>query len=410
MYTNLTHEFSSLKNGQKVFACASPFKLKFGGQLDQLACVFETFGELNAQRDNAILVHHALSSSSHIVSSDVNPTGGWWEKMVGPGLPIDTSRYFVICINNLGSCYGTTGPKSINPRTGKSYQADFPEIHMEDMVNAQCLVLDALKINVCHTVIGPSMGGMLSLTMAALYPHRMQRLLLIATPPKPYPVNIALRAIQKDAVRLDPAWQNGFYQHNPEQGFCLARQLGHMTYRNSVELNERFAQAKDKGCILEYLHYNSKKFVTSFDANSYLTLLTAMDNFDAFSPSLHMKSLKAKIRIISIDTDTLFPPYQQEELFGMMKALNLDVEFIKYNSTFGHDAFLVETEKTGAHIQELLQYKPALPSLKTVNFYNSRLHVPAPSLYRVFHHAHGSQLFSSRKNIRYIFNGMRKII
>lgn len=342
-------------DGSYRFTHYQPFRLEQGDELPELTLVYETYGKLNAAQNNIILIHHALSSNHHLASQPHNPEPGWWENMVGPGNPIDTRRYFVISINNLGSCFGSTGPTHINPLTQKPYQADFPSVTITDMVRSQKLLLDYLGIHRLHAVIGSSMGGMLALTWSVLYPETARHLISISSCYKSYPNAIAQRTLQRAIIQLDPAWNHGFYQSSNLPGFLLARQLGLLTYRHAKELNQRFTTKE----INQYLVYNAQKFVRRFDANAYLRLTEAMDRFNIArgytDPVEPLRRIRAKTLVISVTSDVLFLPEQQAELYALLQQANVPSQFITHSSDYGHDAFLVETAAFGQYIQHFIE-------------------------------------------------------
>lgn len=353
-----------LENGKHCFRLEQDFSFKLGGKISVLELVYETFGTLSASKDNVILIHHALSPDSHVTSTEEDKTKGWWQDMVGPGCPIDTNHYFVICINNLGSCFGSSGPASINPETGKPYRSDFPIVTIEDMVHSQYLLLQALEIPKLKAVMGNSMGGMLSLVWAMQYPETLEKLVLISSCYKAYPANIANRLIQKEIIELDPDFKKGFYQHNPIRGFKIARKFGHITYRNTKALNEKFLHDKkrsfDQASEIEtYLEYNATKFVEKFDCNSYLYLLRAMDLFDVTADYSDAKSAFSKVKVptlvVSVSSDVLYTPEQQYELYQQLKNAEVDATLIQHHSDYGHDAFLVEIDAMGKYIRPFLK-------------------------------------------------------
>ncbi len=353
-----------LANGKHYFRLEDEFSFKLGGKIKPLELVYETFGTLSASKDNVILIHHALSPNSHVTSTPEDETKGWWQDMVGPGCPIDTNHYFVICINNLGSCFGSSGPASMEPENGKTpYRTDFPIVTIEDMVHSQYLLLQALDITTLAAVVGNSMGGMLSLVWAMQYPETLKKLVLISSCYKAYPANIANRLIQKEIIELDPDFKKGFYTKNATRGFKIARKFAHVTYRNTKALNEKFLN--DKKLSLEhtseienYLEYNATKFVEKFDCNSYLYLLHAMDLFDVtagFSdPKLAFSKVKAPTLVVSVNSDVLYTPEQQYELYQQLEDAGVDVTFIQHHSDYGHDAFLVEIDAMGKYIHAFL--------------------------------------------------------
>jgi homoserine O-acetyltransferase len=322
------------------------FRFEQGGSINPLVLAYETYGQLNSARDNAILVHHALSADSHVAASDQNPAAGWWEGMVGPGKYLDTNRWFVICINNLGSCAGSSGPLSINPLTGRAYGPDFPAVTFVDMARSQKRLIDALGITELHAIIGSSMGAMLSVTWAALYPEHTRNLVSICSSARVYPANQANRMLQRDAICSDPNWNKGHYRDSSTlEGFRTARKIGLLTYRNSRELNQRFAGKTGRESIENYLQYNADKFVRRFDCNSYLRLLGAMDSYDLESNGRSLfdalGAVTARVLVIAVDSDVLFPPQQQRELFEAFRAAGVRADYIEHHSDHGHDAFLV---------------------------------------------------------------------
>ena len=334
------------------------------GSLDSPLIAYETLGDLNAARDNAVLVFTGLSPSAHIASSPADPSAGWWEDMVGPDKPIDTNRYFVICVNSLGSCFGSTGPASLNPTTGGHYRLDFPVLCVEDIANGGALVLDHLGVDVLHTLVGASMGGMTALAFAMQHPERSRGLLSISSAGRSLPFSIALRSLQREIIRTDPAWENGQYNlaKGPVGGMRLARKLGMITYRSAAEWSERFGREratqeppKDHpfGIDFEvesYLEAHANRFIGGFDANCYLYLSRAMDLFDAAD---HGGSLQQGLRrlrveralVIGVTSDFLFPLHQQEELATVLKSFVSNLEFKRLPSIQGHDSFLVDMDR-----------------------------------------------------------------
>lgn len=346
-------QIKELDKGVYQFQTAA-FEFENGQRISPLVLVFETYGELNKKRDNAILIEHALSTSSHVASHAKNRDPGWWEPMVGSQKPIDSDKYFIICSNNLGSCYGSLGPASLNPKTKKPYRRDFPEFTIKDIVNAQNLLLQALRVKQLQAVVGNSMGGMMALEWAISYPEFVQRLISVSSAYKAYPVSVATHEIQRKIIAMDPDWKEGFYEINPYVGFKLAREFGLLSYRNPNELNARFSQ---KNNLLQYLEYNARKFVKHFDANSYLYIFNAMDKFDVTKnypdPLTPFCNIKAQSLIISVTSDLLFPPQQQRELYEKLIAAKKIALLVEHDSNYGHDAFYAD--KTMAkHIREFL--------------------------------------------------------
>ncbi len=339
------------------------FIMRRGESLPKVTVAYESWGELSSTNDNAVLVFTGLSPSAHACSSDEDPDIGWWEYMIGPGKPIDTDRFYVVCVNSLGSCFGSTCANSINPKTGKPYSTDFPELTIEDIAKAGHHAMQELGIEHLCAVVGASMGGMSSLAYALQYPEEVDYLVTISGACRSMPLAIAMRSLQREIVRCDPDWKNGRYEldEEPRNGMVLARKLGLVTYRAAKEWNERFSRArvdpsrrsKDKfGIEFEvesYLDYNAHKFVENFDANSYLYLSRAMDLFDVAEHGGSVNAGLAKIHakktlVVGVDTDILFPIQQQEEIYYGIKNAGRDVQFERIESNKGHDAFLIDEE------------------------------------------------------------------
>jgi homoserine O-acetyltransferase/O-succinyltransferase len=353
------HTLCEFDDGRYELVSYDDFICDNGGVINPLVLVYETFGHLNAKKDNAIIVHHALSTHSHLTSTDKNPEKGWWQDMVGRGKTLDTDQYFIICINNLGSCFGSSGPASSNPQTSQLYGLDFPAITIADMVRSQKRLIDGLGITKLHVVLGSSMGAMLSITWLALYPDHASFLISISSCAQSYPANKANRMIQKEIIRLDPFWNNGCYTSSQSlTGFKTARKQGLLTYRNWVELNDRFLNREGNDTIEHYLDYNAEKFIQHFDCNSYLYLLGAMDNFDLSRGEKTLvdlfRPIDAKVLVVSVDSDILFTQSQQLALNSELSQAGVDVKFIEHHSSFGHDAFLVETQAFGQYIGDFI--------------------------------------------------------
>lgn len=339
----MDYQVTQKSSGVYEFQYFKPFDFKSGGQINPLTLAYKTYGKLSAGKDNAILIHHALSTDSHLVSDEQNPQTGWWEQVVGSGKAVDTDKFFVICINNLGSCFGSSGPASIHPQTHKPYRLDFPKVTIEDMVNSQQLLIARLGIKQLYAVIGNSMGAMLSLCWAIQFPDQVKRLISVSSCYRAFPVSTAYHIIQKEIICLDPEWQQGYYQKNPAMGLKIARKVGLVSYRDAQDLNLRFIENEN---IAEYLDYNANKLAVRFDANSYMYLLDAMDDFDVtrgFSDkSIPFKKISAKTLIISVDSDVLFPPMQQKELYEQFILAGHDAAFSQVHSNYGHDAFYAD--------------------------------------------------------------------
>ena len=348
----------------------SPFPMKRGGALHGARVAYETWGTLNAARDNAILVLTGLSPSAHMMSCEQDPTPGWWEGMAGPGKAIDSSRWFVICVNSLGSDKGSTCPASTNPATGEPYRLDFPELALEDVANAAHDVVRDLGIERLACLVGCSMGGMAALAYMLLHPGTVRAHVSVDTAPQAQPFAIAIRSLQREAIRLDPNWAGGNYDIHadgtryPDMGMSIARKLGVITYRSAMEWNGRFARirldaeqrAEQQAAqpfgfefqVESYLEGHARRFVRSFDPNSYLYLSRASDWFDIaeYGGGSVAEGLK-RIRIeralvIGVSTDILFPLEQQETIARGLEAAGAAVEFVALDSPQGHDAFLVD--------------------------------------------------------------------
>ena len=339
------------------------FLMYRGGTLPEVVVAYESWGKLSAMRDNAVLVFTGLSPTAHACSSAEDPLPGWWEYMIGPDKPIDTNRFYVVCVNSLGGCFGTTGPSSINPKSGKPYGFDFPELTIEDIAKAGHHAMQELGIDHLCAVIGSSMGGMTSLAYALQYPDEVDHLVTISSACRSLPLALAMRSIQREIVRCDPDWQGGNYEPaaQPKNGMVLARKLGLVSYRAGEEWNQRFNRARvsseDKGKsksgvefeVESYLDYNAHKFVDAFDANSYLQLSRAMDWFDVADHGGSVNAGLAKIHskktlVIGVETDILFPIGQQEEIFNGLHKAGRNVEFVRLPSIKGHDSFLIDEE------------------------------------------------------------------
>jgi homoserine O-acetyltransferase len=368
-----------MSDARRWFALPSPFRMKRGGELVGARLAYETWGELSAARDNAIFILTGLSPSAHAASNADDPSPGWWEEMIGPGKHIDTNRWFVICANTLGSCKGSTGPADINPATGEPYRLDFPELTLEDVANASHELVRALGIERLACLIGNSMGGMSALAYLLLHPGGVRTHISISTAPQAQPFAIAIRSLQREAIRLDHNWNNGHYdeEHYPEAGMSIARKLGVITYRSAMEWVGRFArirldaeQREDDPFGAEfqvesYLAGHARRFVRSFDPNSYLYLSRASDWFDVaeYAPKdaghgsvdQALQSIRLeRALVIGVETDILFPLSQQQQIADGLRAGGAEVDFVALDSPQGHDAFLVDIPRFGAAIARFL--------------------------------------------------------
>jgi len=356
-------------DARRYLTLPSPFAMKHGGQLHGARVAYETWGELNPARDNAVLILTGLSPSAHAASNADDPTPGWWEAMIGPGKAIDTSRWLVICVNSLGSDKGSTCPASIDPATGKAYRLSFPELALEDVANAAHAVVDSLGIAQLACLIGCSMGGMSALAYMLLHPGSVRAHISVDTAPQAQPFAIAIRSLQREAIRLDPRWNEGNYDihaeegsHYPDIGMSIARKLGVITYRSAMEWNGRFArirldseQREDEPFgrefeVESYLEGHARRFVRNFDPNSYLYLSRASDWFDIaeYGHGSVLEGLKRihieQAMVIGVSTDILFPLQQQEQIAEGLEAAGARVEFVALDSPQGHDAFLVDID------------------------------------------------------------------
>jgi len=348
-----------------------PFPLWRGGQLHGARIAYETWGTLNEARDNAILLFTGLSPSAHAASSAEDPSEGWWEGMVGPGLAIDSNRFFVVCVNSLGSCFGSTGPASINPATGAAYRLAFPDLSVEDIARAGYETLRSLKIERANTVIGPSLGGMVVLAYAAQFPGATRRLISISGSAAASPFAIALRSIQREAILRDPDWRGGAYtdEQPPATGMRIARKLGMMTYRSAHEWRERFGRqpAKEQPdgpfapefAIQSYLEAHARRFVRAFDPNCYLYISRAMDRFDLAAHGRSHAAVLARSRIeralvIGVESDMLFAIDEQQRLAQSFEQAGAATSFAPLDCIEGHDSFLIDLERFGKEIGTFL--------------------------------------------------------
>ena len=360
--------------GTRYVTLPSPFAFKRGESLEGARIAYETWGELNAAGDNAVLILTGLSPNAHAAANADNLAPGWWEAMLGPGKPIDSKRWFVICVNSLGSCKGSTGPASTNPKTGQPYRLEFPDMSIEDIARAAHEVVRALGIGQLACVIGNSMGGMSALAYLFLHPGAARAHINVSGSARALPFSIAIRSLQREAIRLDPKWNNGNYdaEHYPENGMRMARKLGVVTYRSAMEGDGRFGRVRLDSEVNEddpfgmefeverYLEGHARRFVHQFDPNCYLYLSRSMDWFDLaeYADGDVMAGL-AKIRVakslsIGVHTDILFPLQQQQEIADGLRAGGAESEFGALPSPQGHDAFLVDIERFGPVISGFL--------------------------------------------------------
>jgi len=350
------------------------FKMHRGGYLESPTMAYETWGDLNEDKSNAILIFSGLSPSAHAASSGEDSTPGWWEDMIGSGFPLDTDRYCIICVNSLGSCFGSTGPASVNPETGELYRLTFPTLTLEDVGEAAFGVVRSLGIEKIHTVVGCSMGGMSGLALCVNHPGAVASFISISSSARPLPFAIAMRSLQRELIRCDPKWQGGNYDpgDQPVDGQRLARKLGMMSYRSPEEWEQRFGRERinyagpgDEPFRIEfsvesYLEAHANRFSGAFDANCYLYLSRASDLFDLAE---HGGSLAAGFRhldlervlVIGVVTDILFPLHQQRQLAEGMKTACKDTRLIELDCIRGHDSFLVDMDAFRPIICEFIE-------------------------------------------------------
>jgi homoserine O-acetyltransferase len=350
------------------FAAALP--LQSGASIREYDLSFETYGTLNAAKSNAVLICHALNASHHVAGTYAgqDKSEGWWHNMIGPGKPLDTEHFFVIGVNNLGSCFGSTGPMHTNPDSGRVYGADFPVVTVEDWVNAQARLLDAMGIQTLAAVMGGSLGGMQALSWALQYPERVRHAVVIASAPNLTAENIAFNEVARRAIQTDPDFHGGhFYEHGmvPKRGLRIARMIGHITYLSDDVMNEKFGRQliatsqseqernffystlEAEFQIESYLRYQGDKFAEYFDANTYLLITRALDYFDparAYEGNLSQALARAtsKFLLVSFTTDWRFAPKRSREIVKALLDNKRDVSYAEINAPHGHDAFLLD--------------------------------------------------------------------
>ena len=347
------------------FAQEQRFQLDSGATIGPVTIEYETYGQLNAEKSNAILICHALSGSAHAAGlhagDDAKP--GWWDECIGPGKAFDTDQFFVICSNVLSGCYGSTGPQQIDPSMGIPYAMNFPVVTIGDIVRAQVKLIDHLGIDTLLCVAGGSMGGMQVLEWSANHPERARAAIPIATTAHHSPMLIAFSEVGRQAIYADPYWNEGDYyasDHKPDAGLAVARMVGHITYLSEESMQEKFGRRLQDQArygyefqaefqIESYLKYNGLNFTRRFDANSYLYITKAMDYFDLSSPTgslaaAFVNSTALKFLVVSFTSDWLYPSYHSKELVSALTAAGADVTYLDVESAWGHDAFLLEVD------------------------------------------------------------------
>jgi homoserine O-acetyltransferase len=357
------------------FVYSQPFTFKSGQTIAGFTLRYETYGRLNATRDNAVLICHALSGDHHCAGwhspNDKKP--GWWNNLIGPGKAVDTNRFFVVCANVLGGCQGSTGPSSLNPATGRAYGIGFPFVTIRDMVRAQKLLLDHLGVAELHGVVGGSMGGMTALLFAIEFPHFTHRVLAMATTGRESAQAIAFNEVGRQAIMQDPAWNHGDYPRDggPRVGLAIARMMAHITYVSDASMDRKFGRKKKDTAagdaytldmqfeVESYLRHQGQSFINRFDANSYLYITRALDQFDlaqaygsleaAFAP------VEADTLIVGFTSDWLFPPEQNRALALALLRSGKRASYAELSTDLGHDSFLLESEQLYTLVRGFLE-------------------------------------------------------
>ncbi len=352
-----------------ILKLSKPFNLESGITLENVEIAYETYGKLNKNKTNAILVCHAFTGDAHVAGfKEGTKKAGWWDKLVGSGKGIDTDKFFVICSNVLGGCQGTTGPKSIDPKTGKPYAMNFPFITIKDMVSLQKELVSFFEIKKLVSVIGGSMGGMQVLEWVNTYSDMLMSAIPISTTMKHSPQQIAFNEVSRRSIMLDPSWNNGDYYEkaSPELGLSIARMIGHITYMSDISMEKKFSRRTktynksfDVNFEVEnYLKYQGDNFVKRFDANSYIYITKAMDYFDVSEEIFKNHINNLKFLVINFESDWLYPKYQSLDIIKLLRLKHIPCTYCEIHSTYGHDAFLIDIE------EEARLIKPFLESIK----------------------------------------------
>ncbi len=364
-----------VESREVVFDSSKALRLESGQDFGPVRVTYETYGRLNSEKTNAILIVHAFSGDAHAAGyhGDSDKKPGWWDSMIGPGKAFDTRQYFVICSNVLGGCMGTSGPNSTDPATGKPYAMDFPVITIQDMVKLQKMLIDHLGIDSLLAVAGGSMGGMQVLEWSIAYPERLRTAIVIASTGRLSAQGIAFNAVGRNAIMFDPNWQQGRYYDSgsfPRQGLSIARMIGHITYLSEESMRMKFGRKlqtredfnfdfSDQFQVESYLEYQGDRFVERFDANSYIYLSKAMDYYDFSSRfgglDQSLSRTQCSFLVISYSSDWLFPSYQSKELVYAMMRQGRDVSYTELDSPYGHDAFLLETGRQELIVSSFLK-------------------------------------------------------
>jgi homoserine O-acetyltransferase len=365
-----------LAKSKVLFTPDKPFVLESGALLPIVEVEYETYGALNAAGSNAVLVCHALTGSAHAAAADQNDPPGWWNGLIGPGKAIDTTKYFVVCSNFLGSCYGTTGPASTNPATGREYRMAFPQMTVRDMVHVQHALLASLGVKSLATIIGGSLGGMQVLEWAILYPAMVRSIIPIATGAQHSAWGIGLNETARLAILNDPEWNDGNYTSQPLRGLALARMIAMISYRSAGSFQERFGYENDSAThfkdgqsnpfaahsplfeVERYLHYQGVKLVDRFDAATYIYISRALDGHDVSrgreSMAQALGSIAAPALCIGIDSDILYPADEQKQIAAMIP----NAQYAEIHSRHGHDAFLIENDQLNRIVDDFLSGIP----------------------------------------------------
>jgi homoserine O-acetyltransferase len=365
---------------------SAPLRLTSGQSLSEYSLCYETYGRLNAARDNAVLICHALNASHHVAGFRANDPKdiGWWDNMVGPGKPVDTNRFFVIGVNNLGSCFGSTGPSSLDPATGKPYGSRFPVVTVEDWVEAQARLADALGVERFAAVMGGSLGGMQALQWAMAYPDRVDHAVVIASTPRLSAQNIAFNEVARRAITTDPEFYGGdYYAHQtvPRRGLAVARMVGHITYLSDDDMAQKFGRTL-RGSdqyrygfdvefeIESYLRYQGEKFSTYFDANTYLLITRALDYFDPAKRcggdlAAALAGVKSKFCLVSFTTDWRFPPERSREMVSALMQNKARLAYAEIDAPHGHDAFLMADPKYHGFVREYFEQIVTSPQARS---------------------------------------------
>lgn len=346
------------------FHCPEPFQFENGQSIPEFTLRYETYGRLNPAKNNVIVIAHALTGDHHCagVHSIKDRKSGWWNSIIGPGKPVDTTRFFVICVNVIGGCSGSTGPESINPQTGAPYNLTFPFVTIRDMVRSQKILLDHLGITEIYAAMGGSMGGMQVLQWAIEYPDFVKRILPMATTARQNSQAIAFNEVGRQAIIQDPDWQEGNYNPDkgPNVGLAIARMMAHITYLSDAGLDRKFGRRRQGGKdsaysfdiefeVESYLKYQGESFTNRFDANAYLYLTRALDYFDLYGSSDKLdqafSKLKSRALVIAFTTDWLFPPSQNRAIALAMLREGINASYAQLDMDLGHDSFLVDSDE-----------------------------------------------------------------